>query len=146
MDEEERYIMDDIDSHEWKILMDYVYMIDFGVDETLIGQDANDRSMCILLKGEAIVLKSHPIIGYQMVSHVAAGQVFGEIAFFNNKPRIATVVATEAGKYIKMGFDSYLRLVNEHPVIASKIVMSLALIFAARNRYANRLISFSLSA
>ena len=133
-------LMDDIEPYEWKLLMEYVYVIPFQENETIFEENTQDRSMCILLEGEANVLKSHRIIGRKMVDYVAEGHVFGEISFFNNKPRIATIIATKAGKYIKMPFDAYLRLANDHPLLASKIVMNLSIAMAARNRHASTLV------
>ncbi|MCH9853442.1 MAG: cyclic nucleotide-binding domain-containing protein [Alphaproteobacteria bacterium] len=135
-----RSLMDDIEPYEWKLLMEYVYVISFQENETIFEENTHDRSMCILLVGEAIVLKSQPIIGRKMVDYVTEGHIFGEIAFFNNKPRIATILATTNGKYIKMPFDAYLRLVNDHPLLASKIVMNLSIAFASRNRHASKLV------
>ncbi len=138
--DEHRSLMDDIEPYEWKLLMEYVYVIPFQEDESIFEENTHDRSMCIMLEGEANVLKSQPIIGRKMVDYIAEGHIFGEIAFFNNKPRIATIVATKAGKYIKMPFDAYLRLANDHPLLASKIVMNLSIAFASRNRHASKLV------
>ncbi len=130
----QRYIMDDIDASEWKTLLDYMNIYDFLEDDVLFGQDAQDRSVFILLKGEAIVVKKYPFFGQRMVYYIMAGQVFGEIAFFNNMPRAATVIATVSGKYIKINYDAYLRLVSDHSFIAHKLVMGMSLTFSARHR------------
>ena len=138
--DENRSLMDDIEPYEWKLLMEYVYVIPFQENETIFEENTHDRSMCILLEGEAIVLKSQRLIGRKMVDYVTEGHIFGEIAFFNNKPRVATILATKTGKYIKMPFDAYLRLANDHPLLASKIVMNLSIAFASRNRHASKVV------
>ncbi len=144
-DNKQSYIMEDMDASDWKVLLDYMNIYDFPEDEVLIGQDAQDRSIFIMLRGEAIVVKNYPVFGQRLVNYITAGQVFGEIAFFNNMPRVATVIATEKGQYIKINFDAYLRLVSDHSVIAHKLVMGLSLTFAARNRYAQQLLGGAFS-
>lgn len=76
-------------------------VVHFDVGELIIKEGKEERTMYILKKGRVRVFKTY--LGKKLTLGVlGAGEVFGELSFFDGKERIASVEAVESGQAIKV--------------------------------------------
>ena len=66
-----------------------------NVRDVLINEGDPSNSIYVLKSGELEILKYDPVSkSHQVIGHVEAGELFGEMSFLDNLPRSATVRAT----------------------------------------------------
>jgi CRP-like cAMP-binding protein len=76
-------------------------VVQFDTGELIIKEGKEERTMYILQKGRVRVFKTY--LGKKLTLGVlGAGEVFGELSFFDGKERIASVEALESGQAIKV--------------------------------------------
>ncbi len=127
--------MEDFSPHDWKVLFSYTQIVDFTIGQILITQGRRERSVYILLSGEVCILTLHNFLNQKMLATLSEGNIFGEIAFFNRKPRQVTIQSTTTGQCLRISFENYVKLSEDHPDIARKFIMNLAMLLAHRNAY-----------
>src|SRR4051812_36839815 len=64
------------------------------------------------------------------------GTVLGEVAFFDGRPRSATVRAVTTAEVLRLGTDVFDGLAGRHPDLGRKILLDLGRILAVRLREA----------
>jgi CRP-like cAMP-binding protein len=69
------------------------------------------------------------------------GNVFGEMAILDSKPRAARVTATSDTLCYRLGVDAFETIKKEYPGAAMKLLNNFCKIFTERMRAANTLIS-----
>ncbi|MCA1671302.1 MAG: cyclic nucleotide-binding domain-containing protein [Actinobacteria bacterium] len=62
------------------------------------------------------------------------GSVFGELSFFDGRPRSALVRAVTDGQLLRLSFDAFEVLSAKEPVLARSVLLDLGRILAARLR------------
>ena len=88
--------------------------------ETLIAQGAIEASFYLVKQGSLQVLTSaEPIL-------MPAGEVVGEIAFLDNRPRTATVKAAEASTVLAFERQATFQALGEQPLLLSELISRLA--------------------
>ncbi|RME98922.1 MAG: cyclic nucleotide-binding domain-containing protein [Chloroflexi bacterium] len=100
-------------------------LVHFAAGEPVIWQGERNDDVFFLIEGrlEVLVLQNG---APQVVSHVSPGEMFGEIAFFTEDPRYATVRATEPSRCFVLT-DADLQLIAyEHPTILMRMAAALA--------------------
>jgi len=85
-------------------LGDKIYFVLNGIVNIFIQQNKLKRSLCSL----------------------SAGDVFGEMALFNNLPRTASVEAESHAKLIVLDRDMFFSLLEKYPVLALKLIRLMA--------------------
>jgi CRP-like cAMP-binding protein len=97
--------------------------------------DEGDKSQAIyfIIEGKALICRQgRPIDG--VIAEISAGQCFGEMALINNSPRMAQVIAAEDCKLDVLFREDFLKLIEMHSRIASKLTLELARMMAERLR------------
>jgi CRP/FNR family cyclic AMP-dependent transcriptional regulator len=82
--------------------------------------DALD-GMFVLLEGAMAVM-----IGETMVEHSVRGAILGELALIDNSPRVATVIAKETCKLVKIDQRRFNFLIQQNPFFATHVMKVLA--------------------
>lgn len=138
-------------------MKELITKIDFfsGLDERILKRIADACIMRQYTKNETIVRQGEMGLGVYVISrgHVRvdreqAGkktqlaelgpeQSFGEMSLLDNKPRSATVTATEDTECLLLTRDSFVKLMNKHP----EIPIRMARVLAERLRVANEKLS-----
>ena len=78
---------------------------------------------------ELFVVKSGQVriqIGNRMVTELAAGSIFGEMALIDSEPRSATAVAVTDVELVPVSEKQFLFLVSQTPFFALKVMRVLA--------------------
>lgn len=128
-----------LDDDEIAMILDYTQARRFNAGDMAVRAGERNRSLFIVTSGSFEVLVPSPH-GPQRATVFGAGDMFGELAFFDNQPRSADVRATEESEALIMtpaGFDRF-RLANSR--LAIRFVMDLGRILSMRFRdYNSRL-------
>lgn len=98
----------------------------FESKKVIVRQGDQDADLYCVLRGHLKVTAcdSH---GHEIVVNLMqAGDVFGEIAFFDGQARSATVTALDAGELLVIRRADFLLLLQKAPVIATKMLPALA--------------------
>jgi hypothetical protein len=101
------------------------YQVNFEPGETVIWQDERNDDVYILLEGklEVWVIKADQPVKVGLIN---PGEIFGEIAFFTEDPRYATVRAVEPSTcFVLTDYDLQL-FAYQHPTILMQMAGALA--------------------
>ena len=72
---------------------------------------------------------------------IDAPSVVGELAFFDGRPRSATLDAVTDVQVVRLDMESFRRLSAEHPALGEAMLLDLARILALRLRMASDVIA-----
>lgn len=86
--------------------------------------DASDTCY-VVNRGTARAIREHPDGRTITLAHFGPGDIFGELAMFDDERRSATVETIEAVECLAILGADFRRLLREHPDIAVKLVISL---------------------
>jgi CRP-like cAMP-binding protein len=108
----------------------------FAAREVIVERGEPGDSLYIVLSGRLNVVLTGSDGREVILSHVRAGDFFGEVALLDGGPRSGTVVGVEAGELLELGRDGFLRLLDREPRVAARLYRELC----ARLRHANEMI------
>ena len=120
-------------------IVDYMQPRRFPAGTVLIreGDSSADQSMALILSGEVAVESLSPN-DQITVSVLGPGCLFGELALIDNEARSATcTAATDLGLAV-LTRDSLLRLIEEEPRVAARLLLEMSKRIADRLRETNR--------
>ena len=72
-------------------------------------------SMFVILNGKVAVYRNHETAEEEQLSTLEAGDFFGEMSLFLERPRCATVIALEPVVALKISQQNVLELCKAHP-------------------------------
>lgn len=96
-------------------------VIDVPVGATLCREGEAGREVFIVLDGATEI-----IVGGEIIAEVGAGEILGEVAVFNNGPRTADAVVTEAARVLVMSRREFDTLVSKSPKFARLFTSAMA--------------------
>jgi CRP/FNR family transcriptional regulator, cyclic AMP receptor protein len=105
--------------------------------EYAVHEGERDRSLFVILSGRFEVLVPSPR-GPQRGADLAAGDIFGELSFFDREPREADVIATSNAEALIMTPEGFERLRLREPRLAMLLVLDLGRVLSTRFRRYNR--------
>ena len=102
-------------------------------DEIIFDEGEEGQAIYFILHGKVLICRQgRPIEG--VIAELGAGQCFGEMALLDNAPRMAQVRALENCALDVLFRDDFLRLIQTHSHIASKLSLELARMMGERLR------------
>ncbi len=108
--------------------------VDVDAGETIIEKGDLGDCMYIIVDGE---VKVHD--GRSTLNHLAAGDVFGEMAVLDSEPRVASVTAVVNTSLLRLAQEPLYALTDEQPEVARRIIRVLSRHLRARIRDMNEL-------
>jgi CRP/FNR family cyclic AMP-dependent transcriptional regulator len=124
----------DLSEGDWGRVLRIVETRHFKAGEDLIREGENDSSFFILTHGEVDV-----IVGGDdketVLATIQEGSVFGEIAFFDDAPRSATIRARKRGSAVRISRENFENLAAWEPKIARRMLDELGQVLAMRLRW-----------
>lgn len=105
----------------------------FAAGEVVFREGDGGDTCYIVRSGLARAVRQHSDGRSITLSHFAAGDIFGELAMFDEEPRSATVDVIEEAEVIAIPGRDMQRLMREHPEIAVKLNAALAQRLRATN-------------
>ena len=103
--------------------------------EAIIKEGQSSAGMYIIMNGEAEIFKQSQDGVKTVLGHLEESDIFGELGLIDNSPRNATVTAITSTTVISFLRTELLKLIDENPKTASKLIFKLAQIIAERLRY-----------
>src|SRR5262249_16866427 len=134
-------LLADLPESSWRKILAIVEKLHFRKGDCIIRQGECDNSFFILSSGSVEVVIFDPHGREILVFEIPQGSVFGEIAFFDNSPRTATIRAREDGIAIRVTRKNFEHLAAWEPQIARRSVFELGSILAVRLRAATEQMS-----
>jgi CRP/FNR family transcriptional regulator, cyclic AMP receptor protein len=118
---------------DWAVIGAHCERRRFRAGEPILRAGDLDRSLLILLAGrlETVVERRGRT---RTLSTSPPGSVVGELAFFDGRPRSATVVAATDGELLRMSFAAFETLSATHPRLGRTILLDLGCALAHRLR------------
>ena len=94
--------------------------------QQVIFREGDDSDTCYVVRsGHARAVREHPDGRTITLAHFGPGDIFGELAMFDDEQRSATVEALDDAEVVAILGSDMRRLLREHPDIAVKLVISL---------------------
>lgn len=131
-----------LDDFSLKKVAHYLRKISFSKDCAIFKQGDEGDFVLFIVQGNVEVY-----VDLQGLSHgkqlqiLGPGTVVGEMALIDAKPRSANLRALNNVICLTMTRKLYLKLLDEHPIIATQILSGFCQIFSERLRSANKMIS-----
>jgi CRP-like cAMP-binding protein len=98
----------------------------YGAGEVVFREGDESNTCYIVHSGKARAQREHPDGRSITLSNFGPGDIFGELAMFDNERRSATVETVEVTEVVAILGGDMRRLMREHPEIAVKLVAALA--------------------
>jgi CRP-like cAMP-binding protein len=100
----------------------------------VVFREGDDSDTCyVVFEGHARALRTHSDGRTITLATFGAGEVFGELAMFDDEKRSATVEAIDAVEAIAILGPDMRRVLREHPEISAKLVTTLGRRLRAAN-------------
>ena len=94
--------------------------------QEVIFREGDDSETCYIVRsGQARAVREHPDGRTITLARFGPGDIFGELAMFDDEKRSATVELVEDTEVVGILGTDMRRLMREHPDIAPKLVISL---------------------
>ena len=97
----------------------------FGRQEVIFREGDESDTCYIVRTGQARAVREHPDGRTITLARFGPGDIFGELAMFDDEKRSATVECVEDTEVVGILGTDMRRLMREHPDIAPKLVISL---------------------
>ena len=121
---------------DWERLLAHTEAVRFAAGDTLIRAGERERSLYVLASGRLELLLPGES-GDIRVGTIEPRTVVGEMAFFDSRPRSATLHALTDGELYELRFDAFETLAARYPELGRAILLDLGRILAGRLRLAN---------
>jgi len=120
-----------LSNHQLDQFIQFGELIETAVGQLVIRRDDPSDSLFFLLSGQ---LRARLIVGYEdkTLGRVKAGDCFGEIAMFVQKPRTADVITETEARMLRVTSEAFLLLMTQLPQIAAPILFGMARVMAER--------------
>lgn len=125
--------LEGLPSEQWKKILGHAQIVHFHKGQEIIRAGDLDDSFYVLSQGEVeVVLR---LKGKESVlTTIAEGSVFGEVAFFDRAPRSATIRARTNGTAVCLTRAAFDRLSSWEPLLARSILIDLGRVLSLRLR------------
>ncbi len=131
-------LLKNLDDAEFAALLEIANPAVFITGQAIVRQGEKGDSIYIMLEGTADVILRREGQDNTRVSHLSAGEVFGELALAGRQARSADVIASSVCKVISISVVLLNELAAKSPGAAFKITMTTLEIVGERLRAANR--------
>ncbi len=128
------FVLSSLEDKDWRVLLRYAIHRTFAPAEVLIQMGDADDSVYILLEGKVEVIRPGWLWGARRIAIITKGSVFGEMAFFESKPRSATVRAVTKGSILLLTRKSFNKLSQDEPSLGHRLLFEFGKILSLRNR------------
>jgi CRP/FNR family cyclic AMP-dependent transcriptional regulator len=98
----------------------------YEAGKRIISRNAADRDVYLLVSGR-VRITTYSQGGRQVTFRdITAGEVFGEVAALDDKPRSADVIALDAALLASMAASAFRKLLADEPLLGERVMQRLA--------------------
>lgn len=94
----------------------------FKKNAIVINQDDETYSLYVILSGSVKVYISGEDGREAVLNHQSAGDYFGDLALIDKQPRVASVMTTEASRFMIISREDFLLCLSKNPEIAINLI------------------------
>ncbi len=123
---------------DWETLVSYTEHMRFKSGETVIRSGELDRSLYFVTDGRLDIMLPQPNGAERLVRTISAPAVVGEMGFVENRQRSMTIKGMTDGELLRLDYEAFERLSEEHPRIAQNLLFELARVLSLRLRWATQ--------
>ncbi|MBT3980959.1 MAG: cyclic nucleotide-binding domain-containing protein [Bacteriovoracaceae bacterium] len=96
-------------------------------DQVLIREGEASKDMYWLKKGSMSVRKRSPTDDeIYPIRVIHEGEIFGELAFVDNQPRCATIVALESCEVLRLDYHKFKEMLSDEPKWIRAVMVAMA--------------------
>ena len=123
---------------DWAAIFSHAEVRQIGAGLALVQAGEQDRALYLLTEGTVGVRLPRDEGAFKTID---APSVLGELAFFDGRPRSATLDAVTDVEVVRLDTDAFDRLLEHEPALAHAMLRDLARILALRLRMASEVIA-----
>ena len=127
-------VLEGLSEEEWQMIIRSAQTIPFEKDDILLKEGERDDAVYIVISGQVEVISGRAFKRVKRLAVIDEGSVFGEVAFFDNRPRSASVRAICAGRVLRLSRKSFEKIAAWNPTLAQQFLFDLGSILAYRFR------------
>lgn len=127
-------VLESLSEEEWQAVIHCAQTISFESGENLLQEGESDDAVYIVISGKVEVVSNHSFGRTKRIATIDEGSVFGEVAFFDSKPRSASIRALSEGKVLRLSRKGFERIAAWNPGLAQQLLFDLGSILAYRFR------------
>ena len=94
----------------------------FRKNTIVINQDDETCSLYVILSGSVRVFISGEDGREAVLNHQSAGDYFGDLALIDKQPRVASVMTTEASRFMIISREDFMACLSKNPEIAINLI------------------------
>ena len=132
--EESIAVLQDLSEEEWSAIIEHSTPIKFTAGDLLLKAGETDDAVYLVVSGQVEVIGRNSFGMQKRVAEINEGSVFGELAFFDQQPRSASVRAITPGQVLRLSKKGYDQVAAWHPGLARQFLFDLGRILAYRFR------------
>lgn len=117
----QQYLCESLTVKEVQTLLDYMELVELAPGDVIADVGEVGEALYFVVKGQAVLMSSSPEA--VEIGRVSAGEMMGEMSFFDRQPRSVQMVAKgQETQVLKLPRTMYQRLRVEHPYIAVNLL------------------------
>lgn len=132
--DEQITVLEGLSEDEWQMIVRSARNISFKSKEILLKEGETDDAVYILVSGRVEVIANRSFGRIKQIATIEEGSVFGEVAFFDNRPRSASIRAISDGRVLSITRKSFDKISAWNPRLAQQLLFDLGNILAHRFR------------
>ena len=90
--------------------------------------------LCILTEGKLLIYKHGPSEKEKQIAMILPGKCIGEMSLIDGEPLSATVAAAEDCKVLLISNESFMDMMDKHPIMGNKMLWKISSILVSRLR------------
>lgn len=119
---------------DWEKLASFMREERFRAGDAVLRAGDDAPALYVLARGEVEVVAGGGLLGERRLAVIGEGSVFGEIGFFDRRPRSATVRARTDAVTLSLRRDQFDAMAVFEPRIAHLMLMDLGRVLSQRLR------------
>ncbi len=127
-------VFDGLSEDEWQMIIQNARSIEFKPGDLLLKAGESDDALYIMVTGTVEVVSTNSFGFVKRIASITEGSVFGELAFFDNKPRSASIRAISPGQVLRISRHGFAQIAAWNPKLAQQFLFDLGRILAYRFR------------
>lgn len=134
-----------LEEQDYQVMEEYMFPHDYEEGSFVFKEGAHGGYMFFIVEGEVEVIKQFDTKKHT-IAKLSVGRSVGEMSLIDGSPRSATVRATTRLKLIVLKREDFMKLNEEEPAIANKVLMGIATLLSlslrdTNNRFTEKLLS-----
>ena len=127
-------VFSSFDPEEIAFFAPHFEFIEVGANHTIFEEGSSGDGWWMILGGEVSVTKEMPSGPPHILSHLEAGDGFGEMSLIDGSPRMATLHAIEDTQMARLSREAFLQMLQNKEMSAIKLLWALSTVLCQRQR------------